>query len=52
MPTFRVHFAADPHEPFPPLDGLPSIEADDPVSAVRLLVEDGERPADDQAEND
>lgn len=44
MPRFQVHFAADAHEPFPPLDTLPTIEADDPIAAVQQLVSSGRVP--------
>src|SRR5258708_3106525 len=42
---FRVHFAAEPTESFPPVDTLPSIEADDgPIEAVELLIAAGRVP--------
>src|SRR3954469_11461849 len=39
MPTFHVHFATEPHEPFPPLDDLVEVEAEEPLAAVYALVE-------------
>jgi hypothetical protein len=44
MPSFRVHFATEPHEPFPPLDELPEVEAAEPLDAVHQLVETGRHP--------
>jgi hypothetical protein len=41
MPTFRVHFATEAHEPFPPLAELAEVEGDDPLEAVQMLVENG-----------
>lgn len=32
MPLYRVHFAATPAEPFPPLDMLPTIEIAEPTN--------------------
>jgi hypothetical protein len=44
MPTFRVHFAGEPHEPFPPLDELAEVEAKEPLDAVYALAESGRFP--------
>ena len=44
MPAFRVHFATEPHEPFPPLSELAEVEIDDPLEAVHVLVESGRYP--------
>jgi hypothetical protein len=44
MPTYRVHFATEAHEPFPPLDELAEVEADEPLGAVYALVETGRYP--------
>jgi hypothetical protein len=38
MPSYRVFITAGPHEPFPPLDTLPAVEALDPISAVEELL--------------
>jgi hypothetical protein len=42
---YRVHFTADPNEPIPPVDTLPAIEADDPLTAADLFVAQGVAPS-------
>jgi len=44
VPKFRVHFATEPHDPFPPLHELVEVEADEPLAAVYALVESGRYP--------
>jgi hypothetical protein len=41
MPLIHVHFAADPAEPMPLVEELPSIEADDPIAAVEEMLAQG-----------
>lgn len=43
---YRVHFAADAHEPFPPVESLAKVEARDPLAAVESLVKTGRVPQD------
>jgi|GEM_PF-5419432 hypothetical protein len=38
MPTYRVHFAADPDDLVPRIAELPSVEADDPQKAVEAML--------------
>jgi hypothetical protein len=42
MPIYRIHFAVEPHEPFPALEALPAVEADDPITAVERLLGNGQ----------
>ncbi len=44
MPTFRIHFATEAHEPFPPMSELAEVNVDDPLEAVHVLVESGRYP--------
>jgi hypothetical protein len=50
MPAFPIHFAALPHDPFPPLDTLPTVDVDEPLTAesladaVRRLLASGRGP--------
>lgn len=46
MAKYRVHFSALPYEPFPLLDTLAVIDADDPISAVEKLLAEGRVPTD------
>jgi hypothetical protein len=47
MPTYRYHFAADDQAPLPlPLDGLGTVDAPDPISAVESLLSAGRVPQD------
>jgi hypothetical protein len=41
---YRVHFADEHYTPYPP-ESLPSVEADAPLDAVRLLLEQRGPPA-------
>jgi len=40
MPTFRVNFAIDPHEPFPLLGELAEVEADDPLEVGQFRAKE------------
>jgi len=44
MPRYRVHFAAEHTDPIPPVTSLVSIDATDPVAAVKQLCRDGRVP--------
>ena len=44
MPTIHVYFCADRHEPFPPVESLPSIDAEEPLDAVEALLNSGVVP--------
>ena len=41
MPKYRIHLSVEPHEPYPPADTLPEVEADDPISAAEIFVGQG-----------
>jgi hypothetical protein len=44
MPCYHVHFAADHREPLPPVDQLPSVDADSPGTAVEAMLQAGRGP--------
>jgi hypothetical protein len=44
MPTYHYHVATDRNASFPPVDTLPSVDADDPKAAVTKLARDGKLP--------
>jgi hypothetical protein len=42
MPAYHIHLAVEAHEPFPPVDTLPEVEALDPISAVEEFIAQGQ----------
>jgi hypothetical protein len=44
MPTYRYLVANERNEPFPPVDTLPIVDADEPMAAVAKLAQDGKLP--------
>jgi hypothetical protein len=46
MPTYRIHFSQTDDEPYAPLEMLATVECDDPVQAVEILLGRGQVPQD------